>query len=271
MKNNIITLQDLLSGRNEEFDEAAKRNKVKLIRHKDNRSEIRIMGKPLEDFTLYDLYKYERQTFLDYQREQSKPIYDNIDFIVTFLGESSKEARMIGVYKNNGKLNIPNINCDNHIYDLIEAEGFDTLKEKVIIDWGDATISWHQYYSNIKEVIRIEPGMMNTDGIPYFKSYSDININYEQLKTIIEREPDEWKKALQSVNAIYMIIDDNNGKQYIGSTYAQKGNKSGGIWNRWSTYIQTGGHGNNVNLKKILDENGAEYAKNFRWIIIHVR
>ena len=61
------------------------------------------------------------------------------------------------------------------MYDLTEVADFDILKEKVIIDWGDATICWHQYYSNVKEVIRIEKGMTDANGIPYFKSYNDVN------------------------------------------------------------------------------------------------
>lgn len=268
MKNDIITLQELLSGRNAEFDQAVADNRVKLVRHKDNRSEIIVHGKTIRDYTLYDIYKHDRKTFLNYQGEQSKPVFDNIDYIVAFLGEGSKEARFIGVYKNNGKQHTPDDECSSYIYDLTEVSGFDILKEKVIIDWGDAAICWHQYYSNIKEVIRIEKGMTDANGIPYFKSYNDVNLSFEQLKYIIEKEPEDWKVALQAVNCIYMIVDKHNGKQYIGSTYGKDGKKSYGIWNRWMSYVQTGGHGGDVKLTEILAREGKEYAKNFNWIIL---
>ena len=52
MKNYIITLKELFSGRNVEFDKAVAENRVKLIRHKDNRSEIVINGKSITDYTL---------------------------------------------------------------------------------------------------------------------------------------------------------------------------------------------------------------------------
>ena len=44
MKDYIVFIQDLLIGRNEEFDNADK-NRIRLIRHKDNRKEKIIDGK----------------------------------------------------------------------------------------------------------------------------------------------------------------------------------------------------------------------------------
>lgn len=265
MKDYIISIQSLLSNRNSDFDKAVNNNRVKLVRHKDNRSQIVIGDKIYKNFSLYNMYKYDRQTFLRYQGEQSKARFDNIDYIVSFLGENSQESRLIGVFKNNGLID-NKMSIDGHLlYDLTEAEGFEILKEKVIIDWGKSTISWHQNYSkNIKYVIRIEKGLEDVNGIPYFKSYSDINISFEQLQKIINSAADEWKTALQAINCIYMIIDKTNGKQYIGSTYT----KDGGTWQRWSQYIETGGHGGNTTLEMLLKENGPSYAYNFHWIIL---
>lgn len=269
MKEYIITLKELLSGRNIEFDEAVEMNRIKLVRQKDNRYEFTVLGKPIKGYSLYDIYKHDRQTFLNYQGEQSKPIFDNVDFIVSFLGESSKEARFIGVYKNNGKSKVQyQDNSEQFIYNFSEVSGFEILKEKVIINWGDATVSWHQYYSNTKEVIRIEKGITDANGIPYFKSYNDINLSFEQLKSIIDKEPEDWKVALQSVNCIYMIIDKHNGKQYIGSTYSKGYKKAGGIWSRWNTYVQTGGHGGNKELEDVLSKNDKNYVYNFSWIVL---
>lgn len=44
MKDYIVMVQDLLAGRNEEFD-TADRKRVRLIRHKDSRKEKNIGGK----------------------------------------------------------------------------------------------------------------------------------------------------------------------------------------------------------------------------------
>ena len=54
MKDYIVFIQDLLSGRNEEFDNADKK-RIRLIRHKDNRKEKIIDGKKYSN-SLFDLY-----------------------------------------------------------------------------------------------------------------------------------------------------------------------------------------------------------------------
>ena len=69
MDNNIIiTIQQLLIGRNPDFDKA---QKIKLVRHKDNRpvNERKILGEVYEG-SLYNLYRTELKKFLDYQSEQ---------------------------------------------------------------------------------------------------------------------------------------------------------------------------------------------------------
>ncbi|MDY4853382.1 MAG: hypothetical protein SO188_11290 [Prevotella sp.] len=99
-KDIIISIQALLSGRNEEFDQADKR-RVKLIRHKDNRTEKVISDKTYKE-SLFDLYLNENAVFLDYQSEQLKKNFEKIDYIVAFIGEEGVTSRFLGVYKNNG-------------------------------------------------------------------------------------------------------------------------------------------------------------------------
>lgn len=264
MKDFIVSIQTLLTGRNADFDKAVKANRVKLVRQKDSRNEVIIRGRKVDDFSLYEMYKHDRTSFLHYQGEQVKPIFHNVDYIVAFLGESSREARFIGVYENKGLLDIKFSDDESYNYDFREVEDFDILKEKVIIEWGESAVSWHQYISNIKNVVRIERGLADADGTPYFSSYNDVNLTFEQLQRIIQSEPEEWKASLKAVNCIYMIVDKNNGKQYIGSTYAN----TGGIWQRWSEYAQTGGHGGNRQLEALLSEKGSSYASNFSWIVL---
>ena len=65
----------------------------------------------------------------------------------------------------------------------------------------------------------------------------------------------------------------SNGRLYIGSTYGFNG-----VWQRWSCYVNTNGHGGNVQLKEILakDEaykkinNNLSYANNFKFTLLEV-
>ena len=59
-----------------------------------------------------------------------------------------------------------------------------------------------------------------------------------------------------------MISDNNSGKLYIGSTY-----NSQGIWGRWADYAKTG-HGDNVELMKLLEDDPDYATKYFKWSIL---
>ena len=78
----MITIQELLYNRG--LDRKAS---VKLVRHKDRRID------------LYNMYRTGRNAFLEYQNTQSRDIFKDVDYIVSFIGENGVLARFIGVYK----------------------------------------------------------------------------------------------------------------------------------------------------------------------------
>ena len=258
-KDYIATIQELLKGRNEEFDKADV-ERIRLIRHKDSRKEKNIGGKIYEN-SLYDIYLYDNDAFMTYQSEQLVKKFKNVDYIVSFIGEESTSSRFVGVYKNNGILQmLPDYKGESLArFDIQEISGFELLKERVIIDWNNP-VQWLQHY-NAMPVIRIDRGLMENN-LPVFVRYEDVMLNYTQLKTIINSNNPEWKSRLESCNCIYLILDKSNGKQYVGSTYNTKG-----IWGRWSEYAKTG-HGNDVELKKCIDSDPKYAEKNFQWCIL---
>lgn len=258
-KDYIATIQELLKGRNAEFDQADVK-RIRLIRHKDARKEKIIGGKSYE-LSLYDIYLYENDTFMIYQSEQLVKKFKNVDYFVSFIGEESTSSRFVGVYKNNGILQmLPDYKGDAHArFDIKEIDGFELLKERVVIDWNNP-IQWLQHYNEMP-VIRIDRGLLENN-LPVFVRYEDVVLNYIQLQTIINSNNQEWRSRLESCNCIYLILDKNNGKQYVGSTYNSKG-----IWGRWSDYAKTG-HGNDVELKKCIDADPKYAEKYFQWCIL---
>ena len=201
MDNNIIiTIQQLLIGRNPDFDKA---QKIKLVRHKDNRpvNERKILGEVYEG-SLYNLYRTELKKFLDYQSEQHISKFGDVEYIVSFIGEEGTESRFIGVFKNNG---VVRDFSDHQIFNFTEVSGFEVLKERVIIDWGKNAISWHQWFdTNEKAVIRIDRGLTEND-VPLFTGYNDVLLNYRQLKSIFDKQIADWKNRLDCCNCIYLI------------------------------------------------------------------
>ena len=256
----IISIQALLSGRNEEFDQADKR-RVKLIRHKDNRTE-KVIGDKTYKESLFDLYLNENSVFLDYQSEQLKKNFEKIDYIVAFIGEEGATSRFLGVYKNNGMIAELGLYNGDALakFDFQELSGFELLKERIVIEWK-SPVMWHQYYDNEMPVVRIDRGL-SENNIPVFKSFEDVLLDYNQLKRIFETNNAEWKSKLESCNGIYLILDKKCGKQYVGSTYNRDG-----IWGRWKQYAETG-HGGDKDLKPLLSDDSNYAAKYFQWCIL---
>jgi hypothetical protein len=97
-----------------------------------------------------------------------------------------------------------------------------------------------------------------------FPGYNGVLISHRRLGTIIREEIPSWRSVLRSVSGVYLIVDTTNGKQYVGSACGV-----GGIWQRWGDYANNG-HGDNKELKSLLDKNGVAYADNFQYSILEV-
>ena len=117
----------------------------KIVRHQDKR---------------YESHELLRRGWLDtYQCFQSKPVFDNLDYIISFIGVGGTQARLLGVYKILGR-RVGNIGAlplgcpykewqsNPYYYELERQPGFETLEHRVIIEWGPATQAWHQYTKN---------------------------------------------------------------------------------------------------------------------------
>lgn len=234
-------------------------DKVKFVRHKDNRETLVINGVEYNS-SLYDLYRKEstRDIFIKYQCEQSKDVFKGVDYIVTFIGESGSLARFIGVYKIIGTTEV-NLRNAKFRYYMEEVSGFEDLKERVIINWGNSAISWHQWIDNPKEVMEI--------GMPLnyvqFNNYHDFILDRSQFELIFKEEFTEWKKALSAVNCVYLITDKSTGMQYVGTTYGRNG-----IWGRWEGYFKTIHNGNKMLIELTSDD--INYKYNFQYTILQI-
>lgn len=264
-KDYIISIQDLLKGwnRNSDFDKVNE-SRIKLVRH--YRSDVQPNSFIYNKYkgSVYKLYRTDYALFKEWQSEQSDSDMKNVDYLVVFLAEEGCECRFIGVFRNNG---LKRPTCEGFSeYNLEEVEGFEGLKDKVVIDWGKGTRSWMQKWQSTKNVRRID--QVNTgDDIPYFIRYEDVILSFSQLQKVVEDK--EWKSKLESLNCVYMILDKETGKQYVGVTYKDmKPGVKNGILGRWTEYAQTG-HGNNKLLVELLAREGNNYAEqNFQWTIL---
>ena len=265
MNNNyIISIQDLLKSRNRnaEFD-AADEKRIKLVRHSDVVNKDSFIYNKYKG-SVYKLYRTDYNLFLKWQSEQDDKKMKNVDYLVVFLGEEHCECRFIGVFKNYGRIS-SSVNGAS-FYDIREVEGFEVLKDVVVIEWGKGTRLWMQNWSTNKEVKRIEQ-INDRDSIPFFTRYEDVVLSLSQLRKVVNDK--EWRSKLESLNCVYLILNKANGKQYVGVTYKDvKLGQKNGILSRWTEYAQTA-HGNNKLLIELLTKEGLKYAEQyFQWTIL---
>lgn len=168
----------------------------------------------------------------------------------------------LGAYENCGVLNFD----DGHqTYNLKPIDRFKGFVERLIVE-----------YKKIQGPKQVKLPITNIETMPVisllerkyvhvsrkFDGYDKITLPFRELKAIIKGNVDNWRELLENINCIYAITDTLTGKIYIGSTYGYNG-----VWQRWSNYVYTNGHGGDVVLQKLISDN-PNYANNFVFTII---
>src|SRR5262249_43350049 len=133
--------------------------RTKLVRHKD---------------PAYDIHLLLRRGWLEpFQCFQNNPVFNDTDYVVSFVGTTGTKARLLGIYAVLGRQpgsqgSLPadcraamtrgEINDQwskaKYFYDLRKQPGFEDLEGRVVIDWGKAAKSWHQWLRK-KEVVEV--------------------------------------------------------------------------------------------------------------------
>jgi hypothetical protein len=216
-------------------------DEVSLLRHQDNRAEMRRSP--------YELWRDDRPAFDFYQSTQGLHRRSRFrrPYWAVFVGTPDNDTLFVGVYsaRHRGPLDndtpMPHKDsiakagsCD--VYDLTLDERFNDLAGRLYVEWGDGFRAWVQRADRrdkrIKE-LRIEfkepdfPGYLN-----FVKSLSDL-----------EKLPLSWIAAFRASKGIYLLTCPKTKEQYVGSATGE-----GGFWGRWQAYARTG-HGGNVELK----------------------
>ena len=201
---------------------------------------------------------FEHGMVLEYTRVQKKT-FEEFDYWAVFIAVGSTNAKLFGLYKFCGSVsNTPDVMPKDYpcpkMYDgkirHHYLEPVDLLKEyenRLVIDWGGATRSWHQKGDLPKPVVSI----CDDYKVP-FPGFEELIVTYPTLCKIVSDEAEEyleWRSAMRAVNAVYLILDIENKQQYVGSTYNEDG-----LLGRWQAYVKTNGTGGNEGLKKLLNE-----------------
>lgn len=232
--------------------------KVKLIRHAIRGEEC----KPC----------YEKGLILEYTCVQKKDFAKGYDYWAVFIGDTGTLARFYGLYKADGFVPAtPELMPADFPYPkwftgekgYFNLEPVALLREyenRLVIEWGTSTQSWHQKGTIEKPITAIQERATDV-----FCGYENLILSYDRLKQIIENQLiyEAWHTALAAVNGIYLIVDTLSGKQYVGSAYGNDG-----LLGRWKTYIQTK-DGGNKKLKELLKKAPDRYHA-FQFSVLQV-
>ncbi|MBQ6441494.1 MAG: GIY-YIG nuclease family protein [Lachnospiraceae bacterium] len=200
---------------------------------------------------------YDKGKVYEYTCHQKKDFSRDYEYWAVFISGSGTLAKFYSIYKVGSskpdtKDNIPegvpekealNYQGEYAIYDLTRVDALAEMEGKLTIDWGNSTRMWHQKGTTEKPVVYILP-----DEKKVFTGFENLVKTYDELKEIIENREvyEAWHTALSSVYAIYLIVDTETGKQYVGSAYGKDG-----VLGRWAVYVQTR-HGNNKEMKRVI-------------------
>jgi len=108
---------------------------------------------------------------------------------------------------------------------------------RLIIRWPGLERSWYRWADRnefVVEAITAESLLVQA-----MRPWDELAIEWSDLSLL----PSTWRAALSQWRGIYLIIDQSDGKQYVGSAY---GNEN--ILQRWMGYARSG-HGGNKLLR----------------------
>jgi hypothetical protein len=222
--------------------------KVKLIRHALTDKDFKSC--------------YDKGMVLEYTQLQREGFSKDYDYWVVFISGKGNLAKLFAVYKvissapatpDRLPADFPLVDAFNGVNAYFSLQYVDLLQEyenKLIIDWGKSARMWHQKGSTEKPVIAIQ-----ADPKRVFSGFENLVLSYDELEEIVDNPIvyEAWHTALSSVNAIYLIVDRETGRQYVGSAYGKNG-----LLGRWACYVGTL-HGNDKSIRELICSHPERY------------
>ncbi len=213
---------------------------VRLLRHQDAR---------LPRGAIYAAWLRHDGTFESYQSVQGRARFGVGDFLASFVVTPDTATLFVGLYSvraagvcPEGQLD-PLLGTDVsglHLYELEHDERLRSYESRLRIEWGLGTRAWtQQARTNEKRVIEIRDDYRPWPGFEKFVWETD---NLESLYP-------NWIETLSTVKGVYLLIDKESGKQYVGSATGAES-----LYGRLMSYAR-GGDGGNVELRRLGHRN----------------
>lgn len=234
--------------------------RVKLIRH------------ALSDKNFMECYRAGK--VFEYTCHQKAGFSNGYDYWVVFISGVGTLAELYAVYKVGDFVpdtadmvpeGLPETEASQYnskyvIYQLTPVDLLSEYERRLTIDWGKGTRKWDQKGTTEKPIVSIRQ-----DRKKPFPGFESLILTFDELNEVFLEDEiyEDWRTAMSSVNAVYLIVDCKTGKQYVGSTYGNDG-----LWGRWKCYVDTH-HGNNVQMKDLICDYPQRYHS-FQFSILQI-
>ena len=213
---------------------------------------------------------YDKGMVEEYTRVQSETFSNGYDYWCVFISDKSTTAKFFACYKVSGGVidtqdtkpkGFPLEDWFQGQRMFYNLERIDLLKEyegRLLIEWGKSALAWAQKGTNEKPIVAIRDKKI-------FSGYENAILTYEELREIVQDPTayESWHTALSTVNAVYLIVDRENGRKYVGSAYGK-----GGLLGRWTHYVKSL-HGDNKLMKELLCDYPDRYT-HFQFSILQL-
>ena len=210
--------------------------RMKVLRHQETDAET---GR-----TSWDLWHEGREKFeLHQSLYNSTKSIGNSGHIVSLLASAPRKAVFAGVWEV-----LCQKDCPSEVVDPLtkrtkryyyELRSHDLLRDyygRMIVDWPSGR-AWHRRLSSVNiSILEIHEEGWDVQPFPGFNKFTILISEAEEV-------PATWKEVLRAVNGIYLLVDTQDGKQYVGSASGE-----GGLYQRLSSYVRDR-HGGNEGLR----------------------
>lgn len=170
---------------------------------------------------------------------------------------------MYDSFKINRK--VPTRRGFDYVYDYRRMPEFAELEGRLVLHYKKSRANYI-YLKTCAPTMVVSSILEKPMTVGKFPGYKDVDLSHRELKIIVKQGLESWQTALSSVAGVYLISDRTDGEQqlYVGSATG-----TGGLWDRWSNYAQSG-HGGNTRIRDLHTKRGKDFAENFRFSILEI-
>ncbi|MEQ8205134.1 MAG: GIY-YIG nuclease family protein [Woeseia sp.] len=200
--------------------------------------------------------------FSDWQQWQTRKNFER-DFVISFVALPSwNQWLLAGIYRS---IKSEWIEAEGmYQYHLDELLEFDGLSGRLVAEFVRSGRQSYLNAENWANDLFLSEFLRERLSIGEFPGYRMVDLSRAELEMVIRHGLESWRTALSNVAGVYLISDTDSGQLYVGSASGE-----GGFWQRWSDYAVTG-HGGNVELRKLTEEEGLDRVQAFRYSILEI-